>query len=443
MNRKIVIIGGGAGGGTAAQFARKTDRKASITIFEAGRYSQYSKCALPYLISKIVDNVVEFGEEWFERANIELLLETVVESVESKKIIGRRGSETIERSFDSLIIATGAESVIPPIKGMKKDSVFSLRNLDDARAISSLKIKRALIIGAGSIGLEMAEALYHLDVKVTVIELLPFILPSMLDKDMADILERNIPKDIEILTNCRVIEVIEKKNAIFSAIVEDEEKNRLTIDTDMVLVSAGIRANTKLAESIGCKIGERGGIVIDDRCQTSVENVYAVGDCTEYLDFVTGKPFLVGLGSIAVRQGIVAGINAAGGDVRLPRGFLQTRTSKLFGIEVAAVGPTSRLMEREPITGRFRGRTLPEYFPGGEEVTVKVLVDPEDGTIVGAQTLGEGAALRANVFACAIMNKTSVNRFVQMETAYAPPIAPALDPITVACDVARKKLSRR
>ena len=453
MDRRIVIIGGGAAGGTAAQFARKTDRKAKVTIFEAGKYPQYSKCALPHLISKTLDNVIEFDEKWFERANIELFLETVVEKIDwnNKKIVARRGTETIEKKFDSLIIATGAEPVVPPIKGIKEgnslvNGVFVLRTIDDAYAISSFlpKVKRAVIVGAGAIGLEMAEALHKFNVKITVIEMLPSILPGVLDKDMGDILQKKIPSDIEIFTNHKLIEVASNGSAVESVVIEDEEGNHQTVNADMVLISTGIKANVELARSLGCSIGEKGGIIIDKKCQTSVKNIYAVGDCTQYVDFVTGKPFLVGLGSMAVKQGIVAGINAAGGNAKLPEGFLQTRTTQLFGMEIAAVGPVlNQMPDKKPVTGKFTGSSLPDYFPGGREITVKVLVDPKDGTLIGAQAIGENAAQRINVFACAIMNRMSANDFVKMETAYAPPIAPTLDPISIACDVARMRYGRK
>ncbi|KAA0007030.1 MAG: NAD(FAD)-dependent dehydrogenase [Thermoplasmata archaeon] len=454
MGRRIVVVGGGAAGGTAAQFARKTDRNAEITVFEAGKYPQYSKCALPYLISKKVKNVVEFSEEWFKHANINLLLGTMVKEVDvkSRRVLAEHDGETIETGYDSLILATGANSAIPPIPGVVNESggltkgVFLLRTLDDAYAISSFipRVQHAVIVGAGAIGLEMAEALYSHGVKVTVVEMLPSILPGMLDSDTAGVLQKAIPEDILILTGHRVLGVEKEGDVVKKVSVENEEGEQKTLEADMVLIATGIKANSEVAKKIGCKIGEYGGVSIDGRCRTSLEGVYAVGDCTEYLDFVTQKPFLVGLGSIAVRQGIVAGVNAAGGRMFLPEGFVQTRTTKLFGVEVAAVGPTLKQIQNiNPVTGRFTGGTLPDYFPGGEEVTVKVAVNPADGVVVAAQAVGVDAAQRINVFACAIMNKMSVEALSQMETAYAPPVAPTLDPLTIACDVARMRYVRK
>jgi len=454
MSREIVVVGGGAAGGTAAQFAKKTDREAEVTVFEAEEYPQYSKCALPYFISKKVEHVIEFTSEWFKRSRITLFLETTVKKVDVKKkkvVAEKKNGEVIEKEYDSLIIATGARSAIPPIPGVKDKevvtkNVFSLRTLDDAYAIASYlpSVKHAVIVGAGAIGLEMAEALYTHGVKVTVVEMLPSILPGMLDKDMADTLQKMIPHDITIFTSHKVAKVNREGDVVNEVIIEDENGKQQTLETEMVLIATGIKANVELAKKTGCKIGGNGGIVVDRRCQTTQRNIYAVGDCTEYIDFVTRKPFLVGLGSIAVRQGIVAGVNAAGGDRVLPDGFVQTRTTKLFGVEVAAVGPTTKQLENlQPITGRFTGSSLPDYFPGGEDVTVKVLINPVDGVLLGAQALGSNAAQRINTFTCAVMNKMSIERLSQLETAYAPPIAPTLDPITIACDVARMKYGRR
>ncbi|HEC81815.1 MAG TPA: NAD(FAD)-dependent dehydrogenase, partial [Thermoplasmatales archaeon] len=441
MSRRIVVVGGGAAGGTAAQFARKTDRKAEITVFEAGAYPQYSKCALPYLISKRVEDVIEFSREWFERANINLFLETVVKEVDvkGKRVVAEHGGETIEKEYDSLIIATGANSVVPPIPGVRsKDGglakgVFLLRTLDDAHGISAFlpKVKHAVIVGAGAIGLEMTEALHALGVKVTVVEMLPSILPGMLDEDMANLLQRVMPEDVTVFTGRRVTRVEREGDAVKSVVIEDEKGEQQTIDADLVLIATGVKANVEVAKKIGCRLGDYGGVVVDEGCRTSLKDVYAVGDCTEYFDFVTKKLFPVGLGSIAVRQGIVAGVNAAGGRMFLPEGFVQTRTTKLFGVEVAAVGPTANQVEDfKPVTGRFTGSSLPDYFPGGQDVTVKVIVNPSEGVVIGAQAVGENAAQRINTFACAVMNMMSIEMLSQLETAYAPPVAPTLDPLT-------------
>ena len=454
---KIVIIGCGAGGGTAAQFARKTDRKAEITVFEKGKYPQYSKCGLPYAISGFiskVENLIEFSEEWFKKANIGLLLDTVVEKIDidNQIVLAKKANEVVEKSYDSLIICTGAKPFIPPIKNLEQngklaEGVCVVRTIDDARTVSS-KIKnsgKATVVGAGLIGLEMAESLYKKGMDVTVIEALPFILANTLDEDMSKIVHDEISKKVEFFTNHIITEIETKNGIICKVFVKNRQTGEeLEVDTDLLIVATGCKPEVSLAKNIGCKIGETVGIVVNGKAETNVKNVYAVGDCTEFLDFVTKKPISIGLGSVAVRQGIAAGINAAGGEYKLTDGVLQTRTSNFFDLQVAAVGPTNNLLKNTPIvSGKFNGSSHPEYFPGGKPVSIKVIADEKTGRILAAQAAGDNAAQRINTFASAILGGLDIESFRKLETAYAPPIAPTLDAVTLVCDIVSMKLNRK
>jgi NADH oxidase (H2O2-forming) len=452
QEKNIVIIGCGAGGGTAAQFARKTDRKANITIFEKDRYPQYSKCGLPYTISGVIpkaEDLIEFSEEWFRKANIELHLSTIVEKIDIKNkiVFAKKDGKTIEKSFSSLIISTGAKPFIPPIENVNADGVFVVRSIDDAKNIlSNIKSrKNATIVGAGLIGLEMADNLRKKGSKITIVEALPGMLANNLDEDMTDIVAKQIPGEIKVLTNHLVIKVETDNKKIRKVVVKNNESGeQKSIDTDLLILAAGTKPDTSLAKNIGCKIGKTGGIVINKKCETSVKDVYAVGDCTEFVDFVTAKPTLVGLGSIVVRQAIAAGTNAASGNYELLKGVLNTSTSELFGLEIAAVGPTLKEIEKDfsVVTGRFNGSSLPEYYPGGTPISVKILVDRYTGMIMGAQAVGKNAAQRINTFACAILGELDVETMRRLETAYAPPVAPTLDAVTLVCDIVSMKLSR-
>ncbi|HEX17096.1 MAG TPA: NAD(FAD)-dependent dehydrogenase [Thermoplasmatales archaeon] len=448
MTRRIVVIGGGASGSTSAQFARKTDRSAEVTIFEREKYPQYSRCALPYLISGKVKDVIEFSEEWFRRNGIDLYLETEVKDIDMQKkvVVAERKGESIEKRFDTLVMATGARPGIPPIDGVYdgerlKRGVFTLRTLDDAIAIKnySKSIDRVLVVGAGLIGLEVSEALYELGKEIVVVEILPSILPGMIDQDMAEIVHRMIKEKIDVMLRHKV-KRIEGRDGVEKVIVEGEDGKEKEIDVQMVILATGIKANVDLARRIGCKLGDTGAIVVDRRCMTSIKDVYAVGDCTEYRDLVTGKPFPVGLGSIGVRQGMVAGINSAGGSMELPEGLLQTRTTRIFGVEISAVGPLSKEIDGA-IQGKYRGRTLPHYFPGGEEIIVKTIIK-SSGEIASAQIIGNGGALRINTFACAIYKRMKIDEFSKLETSYAPPVAPVLDPMIISADMARYRYER-
>ena len=450
-------MGCGASGGTAAQFARKTDRKATITVFEKGKYPQYSKCGLPYAISGKIpnfNNLIEFSEEWFDKAHITLHLNTTIEQIDTKKqiVIAKKGNESFEKSYDSLIIATGAKPVIPPIQNIQEngkliDGIHILRTIDDAQQISFFvkKGKKATIVGAGLIGLEMADCLHKKGMNVTVVEALPDVLPNTLDEDMRELVLGEVTKNVTLHLNSLATRIESKNEKINMVLIKNngtgEEKK---VDTDLLIIAAGCKPDVALAKIAGCEIGKTGGIVVNEKSETSVKNIYAAGDCTEYKDFVTKQMVLIGLGSIGVRQGIAAGINAAGGDYKLPRGVLQTCTSEFFGVEIAAVGPTTSRMQNIPtVSGKFNGLSLPEYFPGGKPITVKVIVHQETGKILGAQAVGYNAAQRINTFACAVLNEMDVETFRKLETAYAPPIAPTLDAVTLACDVVSLKLARR
>lgn len=456
QSNDIVIIGCGAGGGTAAQFARKADRNSSVTIFEKGKYPQYSKCGLPYTISKIIpktSDLIEFSEEWFKNANIDLLLWTTVEKidVDNQIVFAKKGNTVIEKSYGSLIICTGARPFFPPIQNLQEDGklvdgVYVVRTIDDAEKISSnvKKDGNATIVGAGLIGLEMADLLHKKGMNVAVAEMLPHILANTLDEDMSKIVHEKILSRIKLFTNHLAIKIESKNGKISKVLIKnnetDEEQN---IDTDLLIIATGSKPNISLAKDAGCKIGETGGIIVNEKSETSVKNIYAVGDCTEYLDFVTKKAVPIGLGSIAVRQGITAGINAAGGDYKLPNGVLQTRTSEFFGLEIAAVGPTiDFIKDMSVVSGKFNGYSLPDYFPGGKPISLKVTVDEKTGRILSTQAVGDNAAQRINTFACAILGGIDVETFRKLETAYAPPIAPTLDAVTLVCDIVSKKLSR-
>jgi len=452
-----VVIGCGAAGGTAAQFARKTDRKAMITVFEKGKYPQYSKCGLPYAISGDIPsftNLIEFSEEWFKKVGITLHLNADVEKIDTKKqvVTVKKGNQMLEQPYDSLIIATGSIPWLPNIKDIHENDkliqgVHILRTIDDAKQISLFveKGKKATIIGAGLIGLEMADCLHKKGMDVTVVEALPSILANTLDVDMAELVLKNLTSNVTLHLNSLAIKVENKNGRINKVVVknnEDGEEKR--VDTDLLVIATGCKPDVTLAKTAGCVIGKTGGIVVNDKSETTVKNIYAAGDCTEYKDFVTKQPVLIGLGSIGVRQGIAAGVNAAGGSYSLPDGVLQTCTSEFFGLEIAAVGPiTSHIQNQSFVSGKFNGLSLPEYYPGGKPITLKVVANQENGKILAAQAVGHNAAQRINTLACAILAGMYVETFRKLETAYAPPVAPTLDAVTLACDAVSLKISRR
>jgi NADH oxidase (H2O2-forming) len=464
LARKIVIVGGGCGGGTAAQFARKTDRSAEITIVEREPYPQYSRCGLPYGISGVIPeltNLIEAPEERLKKSRIGVLLGSDVSSVDlAKKIahVVRSDGERLELPYDSLVLATGASAFVPGIKGAYADDdpsgplksgVYVLRTIEDARGIQSLasKGKRAVVIGAGLVGLEVAEALMVRGCKVTIIEYLSNCILAMVDDDMAQMMAAAIERNgVKMFTEYEVTEILGEDKANCAVAVDRKTGEERTFYADVIVFATGQRGETALAKQIGCATGDTRQIIVDDRCETCVEGVFSVCDCTEYPEFITGKPTVSGLGTIAVKMAMVAGVNAAGGNERLPKGFLQTRATEPFGCQVAAVGPTSVQLERagtKPIIGKVRGFTLPDYFPGRKEIYVKVMAHPEDGRILAAQIVGESRVhMRINAFAAAIQAGMTVHDFAKLETAYCPPAAPTIDVITIACEAVRLKMER-
>ncbi|MCK5261793.1 MAG: FAD-dependent oxidoreductase, partial [Thermoplasmatales archaeon] len=353
---------------------------------------------------------------------------------------------------DSLILATGAKPFIPPIQNIQRNGalingVHVLRTIDDGKQISSVieKGKKATIVGAGLIGLEVADSFYKKGLDVTIVEALQNILENTIDNDMCDPILKKLHGKIELYTNHIATKVEEKDRKINQVFIKDNKANKeKKVETDVLVIATGTKPDVPLAKSIGCKIGKTSGIIVNEKAETSVKNVYAVGDCTEYKDFVTKESICIGLGSIVVRQAIAAGINAADGKYNLLKGVLLTRTSEFFGIEIAAVGPVKNACQNIPVLyGKFKGSSLPDYFPGGKPILMKVGVHEETGKIVSAQAVGSNAAQRINTFACAILNGTNVEDFKKMETAYAPPIAPTLDVLTLVCDVASLKLARK
>jgi NADH oxidase (H2O2-forming) len=460
---KVVVIGGMAAGATAAQFARKTDRKAEVTIIGKETHPIYSKCGLPYALSGRIptfERLVEFDEAWFRQFHIDLHLGTEVTSVDhSARTVNTcefRGGKEGVFNYDSLIIATGAQPWMPPIEGafngpgVLKDGVHMIRTIADGARLSgnAWRDSRAVIVGGGLIGMEFAEALSVRGVHVTIVELQKELLLASLDEDMAQSARQLVEKSrTPIFTGHTAVRINGEPRCESIVIEEVATGRRRELPADIVLISTGTRGNTELAVKAGCALGVTGQIKVNARCETSVPGIWAAGDCTEYVDIITGAPVAVGMGTVAARQGRTAGINAAGGRSELPPGILGTRVTEAFGMHLAGVGPTEAQLLKagiEPVIGRFVGSTLPDYIPGGHEITVKVLGHPGNGRILGAQIVGSSRVhQRINSFAVAILAGMTLEQFSRLETAYAPPIAPTLDAITLACDVALMKMKRK
>ncbi|WP_297502128.1 FAD-dependent oxidoreductase [Thermococcus sp.] len=438
---KVVVIGSGTAGSNFALFLRKADRKAEITVIGKEPTMQYSPCALPHVISGTIEkpeDVIVFPNEFYERQRIKMLLgvEARVIDRERKVVITDKG----EIPYDKLVLAVGSRAFIPPIRGVENEGVFTLKSLGDVRKIKAYiaerKPKKAVVIGAGLIGLEGAEAFAKLGMEVLVVELMDRLMPTMLDRDMAKLVQAEMERHgVSFRFGVGVSEII---GSPVKAVKIGEEE----VKADLVLVATGVRANVDLAKKVGLEVSR--GIVVNEHLQTSDPDIYAIGDCAEVVDAVTGKRTLSQLGTSAVRMAKVAAEHIAGKDVAF-RPVFNTAITGLFGLEIGVFGITEEGAKREGIetaVGRFRGSTKPEYYPGGKPITVKLVFRKSDRKLIGGQIVGgERVWGRIMTLSALAQKGATVEDVAYLETAYAPPISPTIDPITVAGEMAIRKLT--
>jgi len=443
----VVIIGGGAGGLTAASNIRKYDKSAKITVITMDRYVAYSPCAIPYVlcgeIECFADIIMHQPEDYLEQ-NINIITEAEVFEVLSSenKIkyqkLNDYSMDKGELAYDYLIIATGAVPFIPPIKGSDLEGVFKIRDLEDGFKIKEYaeKSKKAVVVGAGLIGLETAYGLKKMGLDVTVTEMLPQIVPRSLDPDMAGIVQKYIEKKgIEVLLG-NPLEKIVGHEYVEGVVFGDE-----TLNTDMVIMATGVKPQIELARMAGCKLG-RWSIIVNEKMQTSVPNIYAVGDCVEVYDAITGHSTQSLLGTTAVRQGKIAAKNIAGIGAEF-KPVLNSMVSKIGDLEFGAAGVTGTFALQngiEVISGKSKALTRARYYPGAERIDVKITCNLK-GRIIGCQIIAEErVAERVDTMSLAIAKGITCFELALMEFSYAPPVSMVIDPIILAAEDACDKL---
>jgi len=375
--------------------------------------------------------------------NFNLKLESEVIDVDSsKRKIKIRSSDKEETlSYDTLILATGGSPIIPGIRGINRDGVFTVRTIDDGVKIKKTaeESKNAVIIGGGLIGLEMADALSKIGLNVTIVELLPQVLITLLDKDMTkDILKRIEERNIKLILGKTVNEVKGSGGKVEYVKVGSEE-----IPADLVIVSTAVRPNVDVAKKVGVQIGETGGVRVNLRMETSVKGVYACGDCAEVTHLITGKPTLCQLGTMANKHGKIAGINAAGGYSIAPP-VLIVAIVNIFGLQIGHVGLTEQQsFERgiSPVVARYTGKTKADYFPDSKKIDVKLIFEQESGVLTGAQLVGEeDVATRTNFLSAAITQRMTAIELEKLSTGYTPPLNNPVEPIVAAAEGALRCL---
>jgi NADH oxidase (H2O2-forming) len=446
MARRIIIVGAHAAGCDAAAAARLTDREAEIIMFTNERYAGYSRCGLPFVLGghiKSFQDLIVFPSSYFKMNKIDLRLEANVTNVDvkSKTVEVQYKDGRVENlQYDSLIIATGARPAVPPIKGREKRGVYVLRTIDDGERIEqAIKESRsAVVIGAGLIGLELGVAFVERGLKTTIVELLPQILPSMLDKDVADFVQRELEKrGLRIITG-RSVEEILGDDKVTGVAVSGEQ-----IQADIVVIATGVKGNVELAQKAGLELGETKLIKVNMRMETSVKDVYACGDCVESIHIITKRPVVCQLGTTAVRQARVAGTNAAGG-YAIFSGVLGAAVTRLFDLEIGAVGLMEASAQRvgiETVSMTLSGKNRAGYYPGALPIRIKLVVERETEKIIGAQIVGgEGVAQRINALSFAILKEMTVRELARAETCYAPPVSETWDPTILTAQALLKKL---
>ena len=447
MARRIIVIGANAAGVDAASAARKKDRTAEITLVTEEKTPGYSRCGLPFVIGGQIPSfkdLIVYPAAYFQMLKLNLKTETKATAINTKEkvvtVVDKSGA-TESLPYDSLVIATGADAFLPPIKGHEKQGILSLRTLEDGEKILEAVqngAKSAVIMGAGLIGLETGVAFIERGLKVTVVEMLPQILPAMLDADMAKLVHEHLQeKGMHVLTEKRVEEFLGDDKV--TGIMAGGEK----IEADLFLSAFGVRANTKLAVDAGIPLGESRAIKTNGRMETDVKDVYAVGDCAESANSITYKPVCVQLGTVAVRHGKVAGANAAGAYSLFP-GVLASAVTRLFETEAGVTGLTEAAAKRagiEVVTGAISSKTKADYYPDALPVKVKLVVEKESQRLIGAQVVGgEEVTQRINALSFAIQKGMTVRELAKADTAYAPPLNETWDPMVLAAEMVLMRL---
>ncbi|TCJ04360.1 CoA-disulfide reductase [Cytobacillus praedii] len=445
MKQKVIIVGGVAGGATAAAKLRRISEDVEIILIERGEYISFANCGLPYYIGETIKErgklLVQTVKGMSERFNMDIrnLSEVIAIDSENKKVTIKNllTDEIYKETFDKLLLSPGAKPIVPPIPGLEEnETLFTLRNIPDTDKIKSYvdnqNPKNAVVIGGGFIGIEMAENLADRGIEVTIIEMANQIM-APIDFEMASILHNHlIDKGVKLILENGVQSFADNGRKI-------NLSDGTVIDTDMTILSIGVKPENELAKSAGLTLGERGGIIVNEYLQTSNEDIYAVGDAVEVVDYINGMKAMIPLAGPANRQGRIAANNMMGKKEKY-QGTLGTSIAKVFDLTVASTGNNEKTLKRLGITYEvvhIHPSSHAGYYPGAAPISLKLIFDQETGRIFGAQAVGaDGADKRIDVIATAIKGGLTVEDLTHLELSYAPPYSSAKDPVNMAGYVA-------
>jgi len=448
---KHIIIGGVAGGATAAARIRRADEGAEIVMLERGKYISYANCGLPYYIGGVISDrerlFVQTPESFGKRFNIDVRVENEVVEIQPKEhtvTIRRKDGSQYKESYDKLLLSPGASPVRPPLPGIDSEGIFTLRNVNDTDRIKTYlttkNVKRAVVVGAGFIGLEMAENLHHAGVDVSVVEMGNQVMAPV-DFSIAAHLHQHLTQKGVSLYLEQAVAAFERKGNEIRVMLKSGE----TIVADMVILSIGVRPETTLAKAAGLRIGETGGIWVDEYLQTSEADIYAVGDAIEFPHPITGKPWLNYLANPANRQGRIVADNMVEGNKYAYEGAIGTAIAKVFDMTVASTGLAAKRLKQlgmEYAVSVTHSGSHAGYYPDALPLTVKLVFHPKTGKLYGAQSVGyDGVDKRIDQIALLIKQGGTVYDLIRLEHAYAPPFSSAKDPIAIAGYVASNIIS--
>jgi NADPH-dependent 2,4-dienoyl-CoA reductase/sulfur reductase-like enzyme/rhodanese-related sulfurtransferase len=451
---KYIIIGAVAGGASTAARLRRLNEHAEIVIFEKGQYISYANCGLPYYIGNVIKDrnklFVQTATSFAARFNVDVRVSTEVTainpSVKTVSAINLLTGEEYTESYDKLVLSPGASPIRPALPGIQNEGIFTVRNVGDTDYIkgyvTETKPQKAVVIGAGFIGLEMAENLHELGLDVSVVEMSNQILAPV-DLPIAALAQKHLrEKGIHLHLNTAVTG-FEKEDGRLKVQLQD----KADLEADLVILSIGVRSDTKLAENAGLKIGQARGIWVNEYLQTSDPDIYAVGDAIEYANPISGQTTITFLAGPANKQGRICANNLVFGNNQKYNGSINTAIVKLFDLTLGAAGMAVKHLERNKIphlTATIHGNSHAGYYPGAQLMTIQIAFSPENGQLLSAQVIGgEGVDKRLDVLSSVIKNKGTIYDLIEFEQAYAPPFSSAKDPVNMVGFVAENILLDR
>ena len=473
--RRILVIGGVAAGASAASKAKRIDPDADVKIIQEESVISYGACGIPYLVEGIVNNIEELiarpPELFKSKYGIDVVLNTHAYKIDRfKKQVSSINMQNHDKTifdYDCLIVATGARAIVPKINGINQEGVFFIRNYADGMRINDSKISNdvnsCVIIGAGLVGLEMAEGLMkrgrlreravgrarenrgtisssNSSMDIVLVEMADQVLPNILDKDMAKIVQRELENNgVNIILGERVEEIQGRDGKAHGIKTNTERK----IDSDLIVVGTGVTPNSEIARDAGVVIGHSNAIKVDEYMRTNIPDIFASGDCATARNYITNKDMYLPLGTTANKQGRIAGENAAGGNARF-RGIAGSAITKVFDLFVGKTGLSSEEALRNgfhPIEDVIEDITRASYYPGNKPIWIKVIADRKSGRVLGSQIVGgEGVKERIDLISLALLLKADITDLASYDACYVPPASPVWEPVNIAASQIAKKL---